>query len=403
MKKPTSAHSSVPAIILGTHTMGLGVIRALGEKGVPIVAVYYDAHDVGYVSRYVTEKIRAPHPEHQESAFIDLLIEMAGKYAGAVLFPVSDETLVTVSRNKDRLKRYYLVASTGREIVDRLIDKKYTYALAESIGVPVPKTIVPKNIEEVERYGKSIDYPCLVKPCKSHEYFARFRRKMVWATSFDQLVQAYQEATQAGFEVMLQEFIPGDDTQGVNYNAYFWRGQPLVEFTAQKVRSAPPRLGSPCVAYSAHVSGVLEPGRKLLQALAFYGYACTEFKKDARDGIYKLMEVNGRHNLSTLLAVRAGVNFPWMHYCHLVTGELPSPSGYQDGLYWIDLSRDLYFGLQRVLKSPTSLPRFLAPYFKPHVFAILDLKDPLPFVKRWTGLGERVMPPAMALRLGRGK
>jgi hypothetical protein len=29
-----------PAIVLSTNTMGLGVIRALGSMGVPIVAVY---------------------------------------------------------------------------------------------------------------------------------------------------------------------------------------------------------------------------------------------------------------------------------------------------------------------------------------------------------------------------
>ena len=33
------------AIVLSTHTMGLGVIRSLGEKGVPIIAVYYDRAD----------------------------------------------------------------------------------------------------------------------------------------------------------------------------------------------------------------------------------------------------------------------------------------------------------------------------------------------------------------------
>ena len=49
---------------------------------------------------------------------------------------------------------------------------------------------------------------------------------------------------------------------------------------------------------SEHVPEVIEPGRKILQAMGFYGYACTEFKRDPRDGSHKLMEVNGRHNLS---------------------------------------------------------------------------------------------------------
>ena len=32
------------------------------------------------------------------------------------------------------------------------------------------------------------------------------------------------------------------------------------------------------------------------------GFACTEFKYDARDRTFKLLEVNGRHNLSSLLS-----------------------------------------------------------------------------------------------------
>lgn len=371
--------------------MGLGVIRALGENGIPVIAVYYDPQDMGYHSRYAVERIPAPHPEKDEAAFLAFLDGLAARYPGAVLFPVSDESLVTVSRHKQQLDRCFRVACASWDIVQKMIDKKYTYALAESVGVPVPKTIVPKSLEDVQEYARTIDYPCLLKPSKSHEYFAHFRKKMVWAASYDQLLAAYIEARDAGFEVMLQEFIPGEDSRGVNYNSYFWDGRPLVEFTAQKVRSAPPVIGSPCVAYSDHVTGVLEHGRKMLAAFGFYGYSCAEFKLDPRDGIYKLMEVNGRHNLSTLLAVRCGLNFPLLHYHHLVDGVLPVSRDYKLGVYWIDLSRDLAFGARQLLRSPQALPDFLAPYFKPHVHAVLDWHDLKPFLKHWRALGSRAL------------
>ncbi len=189
-------------------------------------------------------------------------------------------------------------------------------------------------------------------------------------------------------EVVLQELIPGGDALGVNYNAYFWQGEPLVEFTAQKVRSAPPELGSPCVARSARVPEVLEYGRAILKAMDFYGYACTEFKLDPRDGVYKLMEVNGRHNLSTQLAVSCGLNFPWLHYRHLTDGILPESSEYRLDLNWIDGTRDAAYAL-RYLRRERSLSKFLQPYFEPHVFAVLDWSDPLPILKRWAEQGVR--------------
>lgn len=381
-----------PAIILGGHVMGLAVIRALGSMGVPIVVLVSDEkEDMGYVSKYVTEKIPAPHPEKSEDQYIDTLVKLAARFGGGLLIPTSDETLCTISRQKTLLEGHYLVACTEWAITEKFVNKKHTYTLADAIGVPAPKTTVPHSVEDVESYSKTISFPCLVKPCQSHVYEDRFKRKMVRVENLQQMLAAYQEAVDAGLEMMLQEFIPGDDAQGVNYNSYFWNGEPLTEFTAEKVRNAPPQVGSPRVAVSKHIPEALEPGRKILRAMGFYGYSCTEFKKDARDGIYKLMEVNGRHNRSGLLSVHCGINFPWIQYKHLVDGELPSASDFQTGIYWIDIFRDISFSLKYFRKEGYSLSQYIQPYRNPHVFAIFDRHDPKPFIRRGFNLARRVL------------
>lgn len=364
--------------------MGLGVIRALGMMDVPVVAVYYDRHkDMGYVSKYVKHKIYAPHPERAEDEFLELLVECASRFGGGLLIPVSDETLVTVARHRDLLARHYVVACTEWDITRRFIDKKHTYALADAVGVAAPKTLVPQSLDDVERYGKTIEYPCLVKPCQSHLFFAHFGRKMVPVGNLEQMLAIYQQAVEAGLEVMLEEIIPGEDTHVVNYNSYFWDGQPLVEFTAQHVRKAPPEFGSPCVAVSKRIPEVIEPGRRILRAMGFYGYSCTEFKKDPRDGVYKLMEINGRHNLSTLLAVHCGINFPWLHYRHLIDGIVPKQTRFREDFFWIDIERDLPLIPQRIFKQKESISQILLPYLNPHVFAVYDSQDLKPIIKRY--------------------
>jgi len=225
-----------------------------------------------------------------------------------------------------------------------------------------------------------------VKPSQGHQYFEAFRRKMVRADGFDQMLAAYREATEAGFEVMLQEFIPGGSSQGVNYNSYSWGGETLVEFTAGKIRNAPRDTGSPCCIKSARVPEVLEPGRKILRAMGFEGFACTEFKRDPRDGIYKLMEVNGRHNLSSLLAVRCGVNFPWIHYQHLIHHKRPSACHYVTDIYWIDILRDISVSPGYLFQERCSPIQLLKPYFAPHVLAVPDHTDSMPFRKQCTRL-----------------
>jgi predicted ATP-grasp superfamily ATP-dependent carboligase len=318
-------------------------------------------------------------------------VEAADRFGGGLLIPTSDATLSTVSKHKGLLEHHYQVAGSEWEITQQFIDKRNTYALAEAVGVPAPKTVLAKTLTDVERHGRTLRYPCLVKPSHSHRYYALFRRKMVKVESYDQLLSTYKQATDAGFEVMLQELVPGEDSLGANYNSYFWDGRPLVEFTAQKIRGAPPELGSPRVAMSKHIPEVIESGRKILQAIGFYGYSCTEFKKDPRDGVYKLIEVNGRHNLSSLLAVRCGINFPYLHYRHLVHGELPSSHDYQKGIYWIDLTRDVAYGLKHLNRERYTLTQHVRPYLKPHVFAILDWKDPKPFARRILTIFRRML------------
>ncbi|MGH7927458.1 MAG: hypothetical protein ACREQV_06670, partial [Candidatus Binatia bacterium] len=271
----------------------------------------------------------------------------------------------------------------------QFIDKKNTYALAERAGVPIPNTTVPKTIADVERYGKDARYPCLLKPCHSHRFHESFKRKVFLAHNLDEMISLYRKAAGEGHEIMLQEIIPGDDTHGVNYNSYIWNDRPLVEFTSAKLRHAPPRFGYPCAVVSRDMPEVMGLGRIVLQAMRYYGYANVEFKKDPRDGVYKLLEVNGRHNLSSLLAVRCGINFPWLQYKHLVEGELPQSNRYTEGVYWLDPFKDIGYGLKHFRQERYSIAQIVRPYFKPHVFATLDSRDLKPTLWRVMHLARR--------------
>jgi D-aspartate ligase len=388
--------SRTPAVVVSGHTMALAVVRALGEAGVPIVVMHYDPRDMAQASRHVVAHVRVPHPMLDEAGFVDALVAHGREFGGSVLIPASDESTVAVSRSRRLLAELYTVACPEWEVAERFIDKTRTYALAEAHGVPAPRTAVPRSEEELQGEATRIGFPLLLKPAESHRFHARFKRKMVRAETLDELVDAYRLALEAGLAVMLQEIIPGDDSSVVNYNAYSWQGQPLVEFTARQLRKAPPGFGSPRVAISERIPEVIEPGRKILAAMGLDGFACTEFKRDSRDGVYKLMDVNGRHNLSGLLAVRSGVNFPLVHYRHLAEGVVPSGGAYQPGLYWTDVFRDVGYSLACLRKERFSLAQYVAPYAWRHCDAIFDRGDMGPFWARLRYLVRNLGPTARA-------
>jgi hypothetical protein len=45
-----------PAVVVGCHKIGLGIIRALGTAGVDVVAVHYGDMDMAHVSCYVRRR-----------------------------------------------------------------------------------------------------------------------------------------------------------------------------------------------------------------------------------------------------------------------------------------------------------------------------------------------------------
>lgn len=53
-------------LVIGCYIMGLGVVRALHLKNIDVVAMYYEKTDIAHLSRYVSERVRIPHPGREE-------------------------------------------------------------------------------------------------------------------------------------------------------------------------------------------------------------------------------------------------------------------------------------------------------------------------------------------------
>jgi D-aspartate ligase len=370
--------SPPPAIVASAGRQGLAVTRGLGERGAPVVVLHWDDDDLAAASRYATRAIRVPRPELDGPAFVDRVLGLADELAGGVLVPTTDAAVKDVARRKHELEEHFLVDCPTWEVAERFIDKRHTYELAEAIGVSVPRTLVPTGTDDVETYAADFRYPCIVKPRESHLWAARLGGKLTVVGSRKELRAAYDAAVDADLEVMIQELIPGPDHHSVNHNAYRCADGVLAECTARKLRQGPRGSGLPRVVLSTDLPAIVGPGRRLLDALGLNGFACTEFKFDARDGLFKLLEVNGRHNVSSLLSIRSGVNFPWISYRHLVAGERPGPVRPRTGLYWVDEWLDLAFGSREAAGDPRLWRALVRPWAREHVHSVFDRRDPRP-------------------------
>jgi predicted ATP-grasp superfamily ATP-dependent carboligase len=70
----------------------------------------------------------------------------------------------------------------------------------------------------------------------------------------------------------------------------------------------------------------------LMGALGWHGVAMIEFKYDAATDAFTLMEINGRFQASTALAIDAGVNLPWLLACLYEGRPLPAQAPYAVGV-----------------------------------------------------------------------
>lgn len=330
------------AIVFLCYVNGLGIIRSLGRRGIPVIAVDYDKKALGFSSKYASESIIAPDPRVDEDKFLAFMLENANKWVGSILIPTHDEELAIFSYHKEELSKHYILPVADWEAIKNIVDKKGTYEIAARLNIPIPKTISLDSVESLDSLKNNIDYPCLLKPRRGHEFMHKFGRKAFITEDFEQLQARVAQTHKVGCEMMIQEFISGKDNQIYFYVAYYdSESRPLAEFTERKLRQNPPILGVGRVAESTHTDEIIAPSRQILSRLSFTGLCAIEYKKDAKDSKFKLLDINGRSHMQIGLPIKCGIDFPWIMYNDLVWHKKLPLSEYKTGVKWIHETADI--------------------------------------------------------------
>jgi predicted ATP-grasp superfamily ATP-dependent carboligase len=310
-----------PAVVVDVGWVnGLAAIRSLGRAGIRVLALDHRASALGFRSRYA-EPVVMPDPQDEE-AFVAFLgdLELDGP---APVFATHDEPLNAIARAAERLGERFLYPFPRWDVLSRIQDKRSQLAAAETAGVRVPRTAHPRSVEEARAAGEELGWPVLVKPSSTEGFKRRFGRQAFRCASAEEVEQAYGDA--APFGPMVQEPIPGGDGELYTLGSYLAEdGEALGLFCGRKLRQTPPGIGTCRVGEAVWVEEVVEQGLRLLRALGFHGLSQVEFKRDPRDGKYKLMEINPRLWQWHGLAAACGVDLPLIAYRDL-TGERVDP------------------------------------------------------------------------------
>jgi D-aspartate ligase len=368
--KAANRELDVPAAVIDVGWVnGLAAIRSLGRVGIRVLAVDHRPSALGFRSRYA-ERFVCPDPHADEERFI-AFVRALGRI---VVFPTHDEALNAIARHLDALD--LLAPFPGWDVLEQVQSKRSQLEHAVSAGVDAPQTRYPGSAAEARAAAQELGLPVLVKPERPIGFKQRFRRQAFRCESVAEVEDAFTRAEEFG--PMVQELVPGGDDTLFTVGSYISRdGRPLGVFSGRKLRQTPPGIGTCRVGEAVWVQEAVDAALALLRAFGYFGLSQVEFKRDPRDGRFKLMEINPRLWQWHGLASACSVDFPLIAYADLTGRALPAVEMNGGGKRW---AITLLAG-----EGP-------APQRPPYVDAVFARDDPKPGLVHLSRLVRNALP-----------
>jgi predicted ATP-grasp superfamily ATP-dependent carboligase len=306
----------------GEQRAALAITRSLGRAGYAVTVGANAARSLAGASRHCVERVVLPDPLAAPSDHGARIVEVARHRSMDVVIPVTEASLLALLPLRGALGATRL-PFPSEESFRRLSDKAALMALAEEQGLSTPRSLVLSTASEADLLLEGrITFPVVLKPTRSlqERNGRRFKDGPRYVDRPEMLSAALAEVPEDAFPLLAQERIIG---QGIGFFFLRWNSRTLARFAHRRLREKPPSGGISVYCESiAADSPLMERAEALLAAEDWQGVAMVEFKRDIRDGIAYLMEVNGRFWGSLQLAIDAGVDFPAM----LVAAALGRPA-----------------------------------------------------------------------------
>jgi D-aspartate ligase len=375
---------STPVVVLrGVAHGGLGITRSLGSWGVPVYTVESKRLTPAFYSRYSRGNFLWNLEEHRADESVSFLRSVADKLGrDALLFPTSDRAAIFLAENADALTPWFTFSRQAPELVKCLCSKREMYWRATRHGLPVPETRFPTTRAEIANFATMLNFPVVLKAIDGDRISKRLRRRMFIVHSSSELMRAYEQINDPQ-NVVLQDYIPGQEDNCWIFHAYFNHNSECVAaFTAKKLRQCPAYAGATSLAVSRKNAVVEATLIRFLQAIGYTGLVDIDIRYDARDGLYKVLDINPRIGANFRLFVSAnGFDLARIYYLEM-TGQCCDVESIREGRKWLVEDFDLVASLRYWVDGNLELRGWFMSLRDIDEYGYLNLKDPLPALAR---------------------
>lgn len=239
-----------------------------------------------------------------------------------LVIPCHDVYVRLLVEHKSELEKYFIFNSPKAEIADSFLDKEKFYKTYSSSELSFANTYYwdcSKGMND--RIPSNFTFPCIIKPGDGLKYgLCHFegKPKVYKALNEADALGFIEKVVQSGYKgtLIVQEFIPGDDTR--LFDCIFYvssKGKAQLATFAQigLQEHSPSALGNCTVlinGYSqfGHTEETIMKLKGFLEGIGYNGFAEFDLKYDERDNIYKVLEINPRQARSSYYLCALGHN-----------------------------------------------------------------------------------------------
>lgn len=288
-------------VIGGSHQNAIGVIRALGRKGIKSFFILISHSSKSFInrSRYLSGHISLM-PQQVVSSLLENKCEDGKR---KVIIACHDEIVELLDTHRKELEQHFILPGTEDGLLQKLLDKQYLTLDAKNFGFTVPASFSTTdgfNIDDVQ-------FPCITKPWKSHKGSKSHIKRFEDNQSLSQFLKENN-----GKEFQIQQFIDVDFEYQLIGASYKFGDEVVIPGVSIILR---PYNGSNTEflhyrRLTADFNNVVALVKQYLKDKRYSGLFSAEFLRGS-DGKDYFMEINFRNDGNTISVTNAGANLPY--------------------------------------------------------------------------------------------
>lgn len=368
----------------------LVTVRSLGSRGLRVAALETTNNAPAFFSRWCQRRFVCLAGEGTET-YLAHLEQLLDTIRAHVLITSADGTIALIRQHRERLERRVPIALAKEPALAIAVNKEQTLAVAQQLDIGVPQGVTVGSVNDVPAALREGELPVVVKSVESWLWGGRegARAMSLLAATPDEARVAVEELTCFGGTALFQKFLSGR-REAVSF--LYANGEVYARFAQWAKRTEPPLGGQSVLRQSIAVpDDIGRQAERLVREIELEGYSEVEFRRDSA-GVPYFMEINPRLSASVEIAVRSGVDFPYLLYQWANGERIEKITSYRLGKWMRYLGGDLMTTIAAlrersrpgVTPPVQSIVDFCLSFFAPMDYDYVDWNDLMPALKATT-------------------